>query len=255
MRRTLFLALVLSALAAAASAQAPRLIVSAAASLTDVLGSLTDRAQAEVGATILWNFGGSGALRRQIEEGAPVDLFFSAASEDMDRLGEAGLLEPGTRVELLSNSLVLVGEGGLAPSQDAEALKAALAGASLLAIGNPDTVPAGRYAVQTLKTLGLYSTVEKKLVLGGTVREVLQYVESGSVPMGIVFLTDALSLKPGAHAGLLYRFPAEALPSPVDYPLAILAASKAKDKARLLLAFLQGSAAREAFSRAGFLVK
>jgi molybdate transport system substrate-binding protein len=237
------------------AAQQPRLIVSAAASLSDVLTALTAEAEASVGAKILWNFGGSGSLRKQIEEGAPADLFFSASSEDMDALDSAGRLEPGTRRDLLSNSMVLVGDAAPGEGLDAEGLEAALAGARLLAIGNPDTVPAGRYAVQALKNLGLYALVEKKLVLGGSVREVLQYAQSGSAPLGIVFLTDALTLKPGGPLGLLYRFPESALTSPVVYPIAIVSASKAKDRARLLLAFLQGNSAREAFARAGFLLR
>jgi len=236
-------------------AQSAQLIVSAASSLTDVLTGLKAEAEKSIGATVLLNFGGSGSLRKQIEEGAPADVFFSAASEDMDKLEKAGLLAPGTRVDLLSNAIVLVGDEASAPPSSTEELKSLLAGTSLLAIGNPDTVPAGRYAVQALKSLGLYSLVEKKLVFGGTVREVLQYVESGSAPLGIVFLTGAMTLKPGDKVARLYRFPESALTSPVLYPVALVAASKLKDKGSLYLSFLKGSSAKEAFAKAGFAVK
>jgi molybdate transport system substrate-binding protein len=241
--------------AAFSFAQGAEVIVSAAASLTDVLTALKPEAEGQIGAAILLNFGGSGSLRKQIEEGAPVDVFFSAASEDMDKLERDGRVAPGTRIDLLSNAIVLVGGDKIVPPPDLDALKAILSGASLLAIGNPDSVPAGRYAVQALTSLGLYPLVEKKLVLGGTVREVLQYVESGSAPMGIVFLTDAMTLKPGGRIARLYQFPESALKAPVLYPVAVMAASKAKDKASQLIAFLRGSSAKEAFVRAGFVVK
>jgi molybdate transport system substrate-binding protein len=241
--------------ALASIAQEAQLIVSAASSLTDVLAALNGEAEKSIGATVLLNFGGSGTLRKQIEEGAPADLFLSAASEDMDKLEKAGLLAPGTRVDLLSNAIVLVGDETFSPPSSVEALKSLLAGTGLLAIGNPDSVPAGRYAVQALKSLGLYASVEKKLVLGGTVREVLQYIESGSAPLGIVFLTDAMTLKPGSKVARLYRFPESALQAPVLYPAALVSASKLKDKGALYLAFLQSSLAKEAFAKAGFVVK
>jgi molybdate transport system substrate-binding protein len=135
-----------------------------------------------------------------------------------------------------------------------EDLKALLMSAKLFAIGNPDAVPAGRYATQALKSLDLYSIVEKKLVLGGTVREVLQFVQSGSAPYGVVFLTDAMSVKPDSGIKVLYQFAAN-LSSPVIYPVAIVGASKNADKAAAFIAFLQTPAAKEAFKKAGFVVQ
>jgi molybdate transport system substrate-binding protein len=249
------------AFSAAAGAQAPapareRIIVSAASSLTDVLTALKPEAEKQVGVELLLNFGASGSLRRQIEEGAPVDVFFSASSEDMDKLEKAGLLESCTRKDLCSNSIVLIGDKTLAPlPKAASSLKPILRSARLLAIGNPDSVPAGRYAVQALKSLGLYSLVEKKLVLGGSVREVLQYVESGSAPLGIIFSSDERALNPCAPTGVVYQFPDSALATPILYPVAAIAASKAKGKAAALVEFLSGSVAREAFANAGFVVR
>jgi len=256
-------ALAVGAFADGARAAGPELVISAAASLTDVLNGLKPEAEKAIGATLRFNFGGSGALRKQIEQGAPADVFFSAAASDMDALDKAGLLAPKTRVDLLSNAIVLVGSvprdgastDAKLPEIKAPAdLKALLTGAKLFAIGNPDAVPAGRYATQALKSLDLYSIVEKKLVLGGTVREVLQFVESGSAPYGVVFLTDAMSVKPESGVKILYQF-AAGLSSPVIYPVAVVGASKNADKAAAFIAFLQTPAAKEAFKKAGFVVQ
>lgn len=254
MKKTLILAALIAAFFSPLTVAASQneIIVAAAASLTDVLTGLQAEAEAAVGAKILFNFGGSGTLRKQIVEGAPVDAFFSAAAEDMDNLQNAGLVEPGSRKDLLTNGIVLVGGDGQASPADMAALKTLLASASLLAIGNPDSVPAGRYAVQALKTLGLFSIVEKKLVLGGNVRQVLQYVEAGSAPLGIVFSTDAFSVKAGSPVKRLWEFPESALATPVVYPVAIVARSTRKIEAAKFIAFLQGANAREAFRRAGF---
>jgi molybdate transport system substrate-binding protein len=234
--------------------QRAQIIVSAAASLTDVLTGLQPGAESFIGARVLFNFGGSGALRRQIEEGAPVDVFFSAAAEDMDRLEKQGLIVTSTRRDSLSNSIVLIGSASLSPV-GADGLRALLASSEFLAIGNPDSVPAGRYAVQALTTFELLSTVDRKLVLGGSVREVLQYVLSGSAPLGIVFITDALSLKPGSPVRQLFVFPGDATKTPILYPVAVVSASRNRETARRMVEFFQGSAARQAFRSAGFIVK
>jgi molybdate transport system substrate-binding protein len=245
-----------------AFAQQPRLIVSAAASLTEVLTALKPAAETFIGARVLFNFGGSGALRRQVEEGAPVDVFFSAAAEDMDRLEAQGLIVASSRRDILSNAMVLIGDAGT-PLNDAGQLRSLFADAEFLAVGNPDSVPAGRYAVQALMTYGLYSVVEKKLVLGGTVREVLQFVESGSAPLGIVFVTDALSVKQmprgtvaaGSPVRQLYLFPDSALKTPIRYPAAVVGASKNRETAEKLIRFYRSAAARETFRKAGFTVR
>ena len=251
MRRCLLL-VALAVVLVASSYGDDTIVVSAAASLTDVLNGLKPAAEQATGAKLLYNFGASGTLRRQIEQGAPVDVFFSAASEDMDGLEKGGLVVSATRRDLLSNSVVLVGDKTLPAPASGSDLRALLARANLLAIGDPDAVPAGRYAVQVLKSLGLYSTVEKKLVLGENVRVVLQYVESGSAPLGVVFRTDALTLKPGSTAGVLYRFPDDALQTPIRYPAAVLSSSKLPDKAALFLDFLGTPVAQTAFRAAGF---
>ncbi len=250
----LYAAMIL-ALAAPATAQRQELVLSAAASLTDVLSALKPEAEKYIDAAIVMNFGGSGTLRAQIEQGAPVDLFFSAASSDMDKLEKARLIAPGTRKDLLSNAIVLVGDGSQRPPASVDELRSLLSATNLVAIGNPDSVPAGRYAVEAFTSLGLYPIVEKKLVLGGNVRQVLQFVESGSAPLGVVFLTDAASVAPNSLVVRLYLFPESALKTPVLYPAAVVAASRNRDKAAKLIAFFQGAVARRAFTEAGFVVR
>jgi molybdate transport system substrate-binding protein len=229
------------------------IIVSAAASLVDVLTALQPGAEAFINMRVLFNFGGSGALRRQVEEGAPVDVFFSASAEDMDRLEREGLVVAASRRDILSNAIVLIGTAGTVPAVGADGLRDLLSRCEFLAIGDPDAVPAGRYAVQALQSFGLYSIVQRKLVLGGTVREVLQYVESGAAPLGIVFVTDALSVKPGYPVRQLFLFPGSALQTPILYPAAVVSASKNRDTAMRMIEFLQSAPAWDAFRRAGFI--
>jgi len=246
-KRFLALASFLVFLAASLTAQA--LLVSAAASLTDVLTGLKADAEKAIGMPIQLNFGGSGTLRKQIEEGAPVDVFFSAAAEDMDRLDAAKLLLAGSRSDLLSNSIVLVGPASLKPAATKDEVAALLSGARTVAIGNPDSVPAGRYATQAFASSGFDAIVKGKLALGGTVREVLQFVQSGAASVGVVFSTDALAAK---DLVVLYRFPASSLKTPVVYPVSTLAASRNAKAAEAFIAFLKTPAARAAFEKAGF---
>ncbi len=246
--------------ATAAAGQQQEILVSAAASLTDVLSGLAPQAEKSIGAKVLFNFGGSGALRKQIEDGAPVDVFFSASVEDMATLQAKGLVVAGTREDLLSNQVVLIGGPAAEPLHGATAaaarddLQALLEKTDLLAIGNPDTVPAGRYAVQALKRYGVYATVASRLALAGNVREVLQYVQNGSAPLGIVFATDALAA-PAGSVKQLFVFPQGSLETPILYPVAVVSASKNKEKAARMIEFLKGDPARNAFRAAGFILK
>lgn len=253
LKATVVVLTLLGALAPALAAQEPQILVSAAASLTDVLTGLAPRAEQAIGAKLLFNFGASGALRRQIEEGAPVDLFFSASSEDMEKLEKAGLVVSASRKDLLSNRMVLIGSPGTLPVDSADALKSLISGVPLLALGNPDTVPAGRYAMQALETYGLSAVVASKLVLGGNVREVLQYVQSGSAPLGIVFRTDVLAASRGS-VQQVFVFP-ETSTRLILYPVAVVSASRNQEAAARLVQFLQGDVARSAFQNAGFIQK
>lgn len=257
-------ALVIALLAcggSACSTQNPELVVSAAASLTDVLNGIKDSAEKETGCKIVYNFGGSGTLRKQIEQGAPADVFFPADMKDMDLLQKNGKILPDTRRDLLANRIVLVAPrtGTDTATNDLPALKTTadltryLASAGRCSIGNPAAVPAGRYAEAALEKRGLYGLLKNKTVLGGSVRQVLQHVASGSVDCGIVFMTDWLAEKGKLRLLSDFRDGTEDI-RPV-YPVAVVAASKLKDKAGQFIAFLAGPAAVAAFKKAGFEIR
>ncbi|HTZ51150.1 MAG TPA: molybdate ABC transporter substrate-binding protein [Spirochaetia bacterium] len=246
--------LVLAIVVTAVLPAAPEITLSAAASLTTVLQDLEVPAEASCGAKVLLNLGASGTLRRQIEEGAPVDVFFSAARLDMDQLQKKGLVIPETRVDLLGNSLVLVGGPEARPVTGKGDLRAVLQSASVLAIGDPEAVPAGRYAREALSAWGLWDLVASKTAHAGSVREALQFVQSGSAPVGIVFKTDATSAAPAGSVKVLFSFPNEILSTPIVYPVAVVSATSDRAAAEKLVQFLRGDTARQAFRAAGFTV-
>lgn len=224
-----------------------RLTVSAAASLREVMTELAERYEAaHPGTRVRVNLGASGSLRRQVEQGARVDVFVSAAAGPMDALEARGLVDPETRAPFAGNELVLVvpatdtavrGFGGLASPA-----------VRRVALGAPASVPAGEYAGQTLRALGIAAEVEAKAVYAQSVRQVLAYVESGNVDAGIVYATDA------AASGRV-RVAATAPPGthrPIVYPLAVVRSTAHPREARALAAFLLGPEAREALRRRGF---
>ncbi|MGA2640253.1 MAG: molybdate ABC transporter substrate-binding protein [Spirochaetia bacterium] len=251
--RILVTGLLLTAWSTATSASQD-ITLAAAANLTDVLFQIQDDAQKAVGVQIFVNLGLSGTLRRQIEEGAPVDVFFSAAHEDMEALAKEGLIIPGSRRDFLRDSLVMIGEPGMKPAAGPQEVRYLLKSAHAIAICNPDSMPAGRYAVEALKKYGMYDSAKTRLALGGSFREVLQLVQNRSVPLGLVFLTDALSAQRSGSIVRIFRFPAETFSEPIVYPVAVTTASRNKSKAEKLIEFLQGDVARGVFEKAGFEV-
>ena len=227
--------------------------VSAAISLKDALDELGPIFQVQQhrrnggnGTAVTYNYGGSGTLARQIEQGAPVDVFFSAAEKQMDELAAQGLIDADSRRDLVGNSLVLIAPAQattLHSFQDLSnpAIKA-------IALGETSTVPAGMYARQTLEHLGLFAALEKKVVYAKDVRAVLTYVETGNADAGMVYQTDANTSKK-------IRVVAIAPPDshdPILYPAAVLRDSKNKPAARAFLDFLQGPDARAIFQKYGF---
>jgi len=191
------------------------------------------------------NFGGSGTLAREIEQGAPVDAFFSAGTKPMDDVQAKSLLEPGTRMNLLRNSLVLIapGDSKLAgfDGLTAPAIR-------LLALGDPASVPAGQYGKQTLTSLNLYDKLRAKIVLAKDVRQVLTYVETGNADAGLVYATDAhLSGKVRAVA-----VAPESSHDPIVYPVAMVAGSRNQQEVRAFLAYLASPVARAVFVKHGF---
>jgi molybdate transport system substrate-binding protein len=246
MRRLALVMLVLVLLTACGTRPAA-ITVSAAASLQDVLGPIADAYTGRHhGAKIDFNFGGSGALARQIEDGAPVDVFLSASPEPMDRLAVRGLLLDGTRRDLLRSEIVLITprDGADLPSFDALADSRV----KLIAIGDPASVPAGQYGKQVLTSLGLWSRIQQKLVIAKDVRQVLSYVETGNADAGIVYGTDARR-SPAVRVAAVAP---ESSHSPVVYPVAVLRAARDAAAARDFVAYLFGPEARAIFVAQGF---
>jgi molybdate transport system substrate-binding protein len=225
-------------------------IVLAAASLTDALQEIGRRYESETGKRVSFSFAGSMTLAKQIESSAGADLFVSADAESMDYLQMRGLLAPGTRTDVLGNGLVLV-----APANARTTLAIApnfpLAGAlgsGRLAVANVDTVPAGRYAKETLTALGVWQSVSGKLAQGEDVRATLAYVARGEAPLGIVYATDA---RAEPRVRVVGTFP-ENSHAPIVYPAALV--KDAKPEAAAFLTYLKSPAARAVFERAGFTV-
>lgn len=237
----------------AASQQSSAITVSAAISLKDALDELGPIFQAQQhrknggsGTAVTYNYSGSGTLARQIEQGAPVDVFFSAAEKQLDELAAQGLIAADTRRDLVGNALVLI-----APAQP-PALHSFqdLTGSAVktIALGETSTVPAGMYARQTLEHLGLFAALEKKIVYAKDVRAVLTYVETGNADAGMVYQTDANTSK---KVRVVAVAPADSH-DPIRYPAAVLRDSKDKAAARAFLEFLRGPDARAVFQKYGF---
>lgn len=210
----------------------------------DEIGRVYERAHP--GAMVEFNYGSSGTLQHQIEQGAPVDIFFSAAERQMDKLESEGLIAAGTRRNVISNTLVLVVPAGSSAAKDFQDL--ARPEVKTVALGEPGTVPAGMYAQETLDFLGLLPAVRKKAVYGKDVRQVLTYVETGNADAGLVYMTDARS-SPKAH---IVATAPEASHEPILYPAAILKSSKQPSAAQSFLDFLAAPEARAIFVKYGF---
>ena len=224
-----------------------QLTVSAAASLKEALGEITPLySKAKSNVSIRNNFGSSGDLQQQIINGAPVDVFISAAAKQMDELQKKDLIVADTRRDLLSNRLVLIVP---ADKGDAKELKD-LTNASIerIAIGDPRSVPAGQYAEQALTKLELLQDVQSKFVLGNNVRQVLQFVESGNAQAGIVYATDA---KASTKVKVVQVIDAK-LHKPIVYPIAVIQKSTNQPSAKSYLEFLSSEPAKTIFEKYGF---
>ena len=174
------------------SSEAVELTVSAAASLRDVMEEIQDiYSQEKPEVTITYNFGSSGALQHQIEQGAPADLFISAATSNMDALVEKDLVLADSKKDLLQNKVVLIIPAGQSTITDFNGLTDTKI--KKVSLGEPDSVPAGKYAKEILTKLGIWEEVSAKTVFAKDVRQVLNYVETGNVDAGIVYQTDALT--------------------------------------------------------------
>ena len=250
MRKSLSTAAVFVVLAwSQALAWADEILVSAAASLTDVLKEISTGYQSKSKHTVKFNFGPSNGLARQIEEGAPADMFFSADLPQMDTLDKNGRLEPGTRKNLLSNQLVIIvpADSKLVISSPKDLLKADI---KRIALAEPSSVPVGVYSSKYLSDEGLWDQLKPKVVPVQDVRATLASVESGNVEAGFVYKTDAAVSK---KVKVVYEVPIDKGPK-IIYPAAIVKESKRKDAARDFMNYVQSPIAKEAFKKYGFVV-
>jgi molybdate transport system substrate-binding protein len=249
---TLLLALLVarpdSGAAQAAPAGAPDLIVLAASSLTDALNEIGPAFTASSHQGVKLSYAASSALARQIEAGAPADVFMSADTEWMDYLQTRNLLDTASRRNVLGNSLVLI-----SPADSTVSVKirphfalAKLLGSGRLATGNPESVPVGKYAKAALTNLGVWSEVQDKVAPADNVRAALALVARGEAPLGIVYRTDALVEK---KVRIVATFPPSSH-DPIIYPAATTA--HPKDGAADFVKFLSSPTARAIFTKYGF---
>jgi molybdate transport system substrate-binding protein len=228
----------------------PNVLIFVAASLQTALDELTPQMERTSGAVIRISYAASSALARQIESGAPAEMFISADEDWMNYVADRHLIKPETRANLLGNALVLI-----APARQPVRLKiapgfalAAHLGTGRLAIAEPTAVPAGKYAQAALTNLGVWSSVASKLAPSENVRAALLLVSRGEAPLGIVYRTDALADR---AVMIVDTFP-EATHPPIVYPAALTVTASAD--AMRVLTFLRSPPARAVFARQGFQV-
>lgn len=237
------LALFLALLLGACAPEAPRApVVLAAASLQGALDKIADEWARQGHARPVLSYAGSPAIARQAHSGAPADVAVLADAEWMDTLAAARLIEPGTRRDVTSNRLVVVRRK---PATDGS-LAAALAG-ERIALGEPETVPAGRYAKTALETLGLWQSVAPRMIVTDNVRAALALAERGEVAAAVVYASDAAATNRVAVAATI---PADTHP-PIRYPAALLASAANADAAGFV-EFLSSPQAARIFARHGF---
>ena len=201
------------------------------------------------GITVEGTYDSSGKLQTQIEEGLDADVFFSAATKQMDALAEEGLVEESSVKDLLENKIVLIvlkgQEGNYSKFED-------IANASTVALGDPASVPAGQYAQEALGNLGLWDAVSAKASFGTNVTEVLNWVAEGSADAGVVYATDAATKED--TVSVVAEAPADSLAEPVIYPVGLVENSTKKDAAEKFMEFLSSDDAAAVFEEYGFTV-
>ena len=221
------------------------ILVAAAASLTDALTEVGRAYEEETGARVQFTFGGSSALARQVELGAPVDAVVFAGAGPMDRLEGKGLLAAGTRADVLTNRLVVIGRRGAHPIATLADLRDA---GGRIAIADPSLAPAGGYAKQALAAAGLWDGLEGRVVMTLDVRAAAGAVATGNAAFGIVYATDAAAT---AGADVLLVVPPGLHPL-IEYPGAAVARSGGAGPAARFIEYLRGQTARDVFERHGF---
>ncbi|NMG11394.1 molybdate ABC transporter substrate-binding protein [Brasilonema sp. UFV-L1] len=226
------------------------LLISAAASLKDAMEEIkTVYQQSKPNVNLTYNFGASGALQQQIEQGAPADVFISAGKKQIDALEQKGLLVPGSRANLANNSLVLVVPSNSTAVSNFNNLTDAKV--KKIAIGEPRSVPAGQYGEEVLQKLNLWQQVKPKVVYANNVRQVLASVESGNADAGLVYATDA-KISDKVKVAVVADDKSHA---PIVYPMAVLKSSKNVDAAKEFVKFLSGDSAQAVLKKYGFIVQ
>ncbi len=224
------------------------LIVSAAVSLKDAFNEIAGLNEQRTSTNIRFNFGASGALQKQIESGAPADVFASAGAKQMDELAAKSLIIPSTRTDFARNVLVLIeSANGSGVSSFTDLSKAEV---KRIAVGNPKTVPAGQYTQQTFNRLKLAPDIQSKLIYAEDVRQVLDYVVRGEVDAGVVYSSDALS--GGNSIKLVARAPEDSH-DPILYPIAIVKDSHRKEAAQKFIDLVLSSDGQSILAKHGFV--
>ena len=233
---------------ASASGQSREIVVGAAISLKEAFNGLGGLFQRRTGTKVVFSFGASGELERQIEAGAPIDVFASAAEKEMDELQAKNLIDRATRADFVRNSLVLV-----IPRDSKLQVRSFFdlekPGVTKIAIGNPKTVPAGQYAQQMLRNLQLWSKVESRLILAENVRQVLDYVSREEVDAGIVYATDVQVAHGKVSVAL--RAP-ETSYGPILYPVAVVQDSANAQAAKEFVDLVLSSEGIQVLKKYGF---
>ena len=230
----------------AASEKKVELTVSAAASLQEALTDIkADFEKEHPNVTLNFNFGASGALQQQISQGAPVDLFFSAAEDKFQKLVQEGLIEKKNGIDLVGNDLVLV-----IPKDSKKEMKTFedITKADKVSIGTPESVPAGQYGKETLEKLNVWKSVEGNVVYGKDVRQVLTYVETNNVDAGIVYKTDALT----SQKVKIVATAVENTHDPIIYPVGVIKNSTHPKEAQLFYDYLQNDQSMKTLEKYGF---
>ncbi|MEG0830397.1 MAG: molybdate ABC transporter substrate-binding protein [Anaerovoracaceae bacterium] len=233
----------------AAKSDTKEITVLAAASLTDAIDEIIAEYNKDCSDKIIPSYAGSGDLVQQIEGGAPCDLFISASKSNMDQLADGSLIDTDSRKDLLGNTLTLV-----ASKEKADVVKIdnlATDKVGKISIGEPETVPAGKYATQVFDSLKITDKVKGKVMNGKDVKAVLNYVETGDVDCGFVYKTDAMMLK----TGKVICDVDSKLHDPIVYPAAIMKDSKEAEATANFYEYLSSDFAKKTFEKYGFTVK
>lgn len=236
---------------AGAQAAAPAITVFAAASLKNALDAIAAAFKTKSGQELKISYAGSMALARQVEAGAPAEVFVSADAASMDYLGQKGLIQPDTRSNLLGNALVVVAPKASKLEKLAftrEAFASAI-GSGKIATGDVASVPVGKYAKAAFEKLGLWSSIEQQFAFSDNVRAALMFVAREEAPLGVVYLTDA---KSEPNVKIVATFPEDSHP-PIVYPIALTTSAKG-DGPTKLLTFLKSKSAKAIFVEQGFSV-